>query len=144
MKRLLFMLLLSTFAMSEAVESKLGKYTKICKAYIEEAKAFQSTMTSDELSKQTFEFYKNKVRIHCGNIVAKPKFEKKSFVELMMKSEVKDKEACKLSIDMASEYSKSKNQSSLLIAAHKENIAEKCGTIVAAHVSGFCLYDELK
>ena len=144
MKKLLLILLLSTFAMSETVESKLGKYTKICKSYIEEAKAFQSTMTNDELSKQTFEFYKNKVRIHCGTIAAKPKFEKKSFTELMMKSEVKDKEACKLSIDMASKYSKAKNQSSLMIAAHKENIAEKCGTIVAAHVSGFCLYGELK
>jgi hypothetical protein len=144
MKKLLLIALLSTFAMSEVVESKLGKYTKICKSYITEAKAYKATMANDELSKQTFEFYKNKVIIHCGTIAAKPKFEKKSFAELMMKSNVKDKEACKLSIDMASKYSKGDTQSSLMIAAHKENIADKCGSLVAAHVSGYCLHDEIR
>jgi len=144
MKKLLLIALLSTFTMSEVAQTRLGKYTQICKSYIDEAKAFQATMGDDEISKQTFEFYKDKVRIHCGTISSKPTFEKKSFTELMMKSEVKDKKACKLAIDMASQYSKSKNQSSLLIATHKENIADKCGSIVAAHVSGFCLYDELK
>ncbi len=144
MKKLLLIALLSTFSMSEVAQARLGKYTQICKSYIDEAKAFQATMGTDEISKQTFEFYKDKVRIHCGTLMAKPKFEKKSFSELMMKSDVKDKKACKLAIDMASKYSKSKHQSSLLIAAHKENIAEKCGSLVAAHVSGFCLHSELK
>jgi len=144
MKKLLLIALLSTFAMSEVAQTRLGKYTQICKSYIDEAKAFQETMGDDEISKKTFEFYKDKVRIHCGTIASKTKFEKKSFVKLMVKENVEDKEACKLSIDMASKYSKGKSQSSLLIAAHKENIADKCGSIVAAHVSGFCLYDELK
>jgi len=144
MKKLLLIALLSTFAMSEVAQTRLGKYTQICKSYIDEAKAFQETMGTDEISKQTFEFYKDKVRIHCGTIASKTKFEKKSFVKLMVKENVEDKEACKLSIDMASKYSKGKNQSSLLIAAHKENIVDKCGSIVAAHVSGFCLYGELK
>jgi len=144
MKKLLLIALLSTFAMSEAVETKLGKYTKICKAYIDEAKTYQSTMGNDPLSKETFEFYKNKVRIHCGTLASKPKFEKKSFTELMMKSDVKDKKACKLAIDMASKYSKGDTQSSLMIAAHKENIADKCGSIMAAHVSNYCLHGEIR
>ncbi|MCF6243727.1 MAG: hypothetical protein L3J43_01675 [Sulfurovum sp.] len=144
MKKLLLIALLSTFAMSEVTQSRLGKYTQICKSYIDEAKVFQATMGDDALSKQTFEFYKDKVRIHCGTLVAKPKFEKKSFIELMVKSEVKDKKSCKLAIDMASKYSKGPSQSSLMIAAHKENIADKCGSVMAAHVSNYCLHKEVR
>ena len=144
MKKLLLIAVLSTFAMSEVAETKLGKYTKICKAYIAEAKAFQTSMGDDEISKQTFEFHKDKVRIHCGTLMAKTKFEKKSFTELMIKSDVKDKKACKLAIDMASKYSKDDTQSSLMIATHKENIADKCGSIMAAHVSNYCLHEEIR
>jgi len=144
MKKVLFIILLGTLVMAEGTQAKMGKYTQICKAYIDEAKAYQATMGDDPLSKKTFEFLKDKVRVHCGTLVSKPKFEKKSFSELMKKGNVKDTKACREAIDMASKYSKTKNQSALLIAAHKENIADKCGTLVAAHVSAFCLYDELK
>jgi len=144
MKNLLFIVLLSTFGMSEAVNTTQGKSTKVCQTYIDYAKAFESEMGTDEVSKQMLEFHKDKVKVHCGTLVAKAKFKKESFVELMMKSNVNDKEACKLSIDMASKYSKRKHQSELMVAAYKENIADKCGDLMAAHVSNFCLYDEAK
>jgi len=144
MKKLLLIALLSTFSMSEVVSTNQGKSTKVCQTYIKYAKAFKEDMGDDAVSKEMLNFYKDKVRVHCGTLVAKSKFEKKSFTELMMQSNVDDKQACKLSIDMASKYSKRKNQTELMVAAYRENIADKCGDLVAAHVSNFCLYDEAK
>lgn len=144
MKQLLLISLLFTFGMSEVPKTQKNKYTEVCKSYITQAKEYKETMGDDILSKETFAFYKEKIGIHCGSLVAKPEFEKKSFTEMMMKSEVKDKKACKLAISIASKYSRSAKQSKLIIAAHKENISDKCGSLMAAHISNYCLHEEMR
>lgn len=144
MKHLLLITLLMTYSMSIVSDSEKNKHIEVCKSYITQAKAYKATMGTDALAQETFAFYKDKVTIHCGDLSSKAKFERKSFSELMMKSNVKDKQACKLAIDIASKYSRSEHQSKIIIAAHKENIADKCGTLMAGHVSNYCLYGEDK
>lgn len=137
-------MLLGTFAISGSIETEQKKYAEVCKSYIAQAKAYEKVMDNTALSQETFTFYKEKMKIHCGSLTSKTQFERKSFTDLMMKSNVKDKQACKTAIAIASKYSKTDSQVGLIIAAYKENIADKCGSLVAAHVSNFCLYDEAK
>lgn len=141
MKVLLALMLVSALAISSDPKQKGN--IKVCQAYIDQAKKFRATMKDDALSQHTFNFYKEKVRVHCGTLIAKnDKFERKSFTEMMMKSDKTTTVACKRAITMASNYSKNEDQSQLIIAAHKENIVDNCGTLVASHVSSYCLYDE--
>lgn len=141
MKILLTLVLITSFAISA---EKKKENIEVCKTYIDQAQKFKKSMGDDELSKQTLEFYKEKMYVHCGSVTAKTKFERKSFVKMMMKEDKTTTVACKKSIKMASNYSQSKEQSSLIIAAHKENIVDNCGALVASHVSSYCLYDESK
>jgi hypothetical protein len=99
-------------------------------------------MGNDEMSKKTLAFYEEKRKVFCGNLASKVKFEKKSFLEMMAKNGKNTVKECKEAIDMASAYSKTKNQSALIMAAHKENIVDNCGAVVASHVASYCLWDE--
>lgn len=144
MKKLIIIALLGTFSMAEVATAPKGKSLKVCQSYIEQAQAYKKTMGTDEVSKKTFEFYKEKMFVHCGSIVSKVKFEKKSFVKMMAKNEKTTTTECKMAIDMAGKYSENDTQSEIIVAAHKENIVDNCGTLVASHVSSYCLYDENK
>jgi len=142
MNKLIIVALLSTFSMAEVATTTKVKSSSICESYINQTKAFEKTMKQDEVSKKTLEFYKEKMLVHCGSLTAKMKFEKKSFVEMMMKSDKATVPECRMAIDMAAAYSKNKEQSEVLVAAHRENIADNCGSIVASHVSAYCLYGD--
>ncbi len=134
--------LLSVFAMAEVVNTTKVKSISVCEAYINQTKAFEKTMKQDDVSKKTLAFYKEKMLVHCGSMTSKVKFEKKQFAEMMSKDENTTVPECRMAIDMASAYSKNKVQSELIVAAHRENIADNCGSIVASHVSAFCLYGD--
>ena len=112
-----------------------------CKTYINEAKSFQDTMKQDKVSKATMAFYKDKVVAHCGNIASKMPFEKNYFANVLMKKDTTTVSNCKLAIKMAKAYDKSGNTSPFIANAHKVNIADNCGTLVAKKTSAFCLFD---
>jgi predicted solute-binding protein len=118
--------------------------TEICQTYIKQVKDYKKSMGNDEMSKKTLAFYEEKRTVFCGNLAAKVEFEKKSFLEMMAKSKKNTTKECKEAIDMASAYSKTKNKSALIFAAHKENIVDNCGRLVASHVTAYCLWDEAK
>ena len=143
MKKLVIIALLSAFGMAEAITIPKGQSFKVCQSYIDQAREFKKTMGEDEISKKTFAFYKEKMYVHCGSIVSKKKFEKKSFVEMMAKNKKTTTAECRMAIDMAAKYSENSTQTDLIVAAHKENIVDNCGTLVASHVSSYCLFDEL-
>ena len=144
MKKLTIIALLCALGLSQATANNQDKSLKVCQSYIAEAQTFKKTMGDDEMSHATLNFYKEKMLIHCGRIVAKTKFEKKSFSEMMMKSEINTTKECRQAIDMAGIYSENPTQSEVIVAAHKENIADKCGTLMAGHVSSYCLFGEDK
>ena len=139
MKMILIALLMSTFAL-HADQGSID----VCKAYITQVKEFKATMKDDKLSQDTLSFYKEKMLVHCGNLSSKKKFEKKEFAAMMMKDSKKTSAECRQSIDMASKYSTTKNQTAMLVAAHKENIVDNCGALMASHVSAYCLYGDDK
>lgn len=142
MNKLIIVALLSAFGMADAFTATKEKSTSVCQSYIDQTKAFEKTMKQDEVSKKTLAFYKEKMLVHCGNMTSKTKFEKKQFAEMMSKNEKTTVPECRMAIDMASAYSKNKVQSELIVAAHRENIADNCGPLVASHVSAYCLYGE--
>lgn len=142
MKKLIIVALLSTFGMAESLTATKEKSISICESYINQAKTFEKTMKQDDISKKTLAFYKEKMLVHCGRMTSKTEFEKKSFSELMMKSDQSTVPECRMAIEMASAYSKNKEQSEIIVAAHRENIADNCGSLVASHVSAYCLYGE--
>ena len=144
MKKLIIIALLSALGMAEVSTATKDKSLKVCQSYIEQAKAFKKTMGTDEVSKKTFAFYKEKMFVHCGSIVSKVKFEKKSFAAMMAKNEKTTTEECKMAIAMAGKYSENDTQSEMIVAAHKENIVDNCGTLVASHVSSYCLHEEAR
>jgi len=130
------LLMMTTFAIADKGS------IKVCKAYIEQVKEFKANMSDDKLSQDTLNFYKEKMLVHCGNLASKKKFEKKEFAEMMAKDSNKTTAECREAIEMASKYSEGKGQSSLIVAAHKENIADNCGSLMASHVSAYCLYGD--
>ena len=134
--------LVGALSMTVMATAKEGKSIKVCESYIKQTKSFKKTMGNDKVSLETLAFYKEKMLVHCGNIASKRKFEKKSFLKMMMKDGKTTTAECKMAIDMASKYSETPEQEALIVAAHKENIVDKCGTLVASHVSSYCLYDE--
>ncbi|CAA6803466.1 MAG: Unknown protein [uncultured Sulfurovum sp.] len=114
---------------------------EICKTYINKATTYQSTMKSDPISQATFAFYKDEVVSHCGSIVAKIPFDKNFFVNNLMKTDTKNVENCKLSIKMAKASVEDGNISPFSVHAHKINIIDNCGTLVAKKAPTFCLFD---
>lgn len=142
MKKFIVIALLGTYGIAQEVSTTKIKSTAVCESYIKQTKEFEKTMKQDEVSKQTLAFYKKKMLVHCGSIVSKVKFEKQYFTEMMMKSEINTIPECRMAIEMASVYSQNKEQSEVIVAAHRENIADNCGSLVASHVSAYCLYGD--
>ncbi|MEA1879732.1 MAG: hypothetical protein U9N11_03705 [Campylobacterota bacterium] len=137
MKKILIVLLMTTFGLYADKGS-----IKVCQSYIDQVKTFKKEMGNDKISQKTLAFYKAKMTIHCGSLASKKKFEKKEFAEMMSKDTNNTTAECKEAIDMASKYSERKTQSIMIVAAHKENIADNCGSLMASHVSSYCLYGE--
>lgn len=139
MKNILILAVLATLGL---VHVQAEESVESCKAYISEAKSFQSTMDTSKVSKATFAFYKDKVLTHCGNIANKMPFERSFFTNTLMKKDTTTISNCKIAIDMAKDYEASINKSSFIANAHKINIADNCGTLVAKKSPVFCLYDK--
>jgi len=112
-----------------------------CKAFIKEAKAFQSTMKQDDISKATFSFYKDEVVGQCGNIASKMPYDKNYFAHALTKKENATVYNCKNAIKMANSHAQTANKSFIVTEAHKENVISNCGTLIAKKASPFCLFD---
>jgi len=138
MKKLLIVTLMSVLAM---VNVQAESNVKMCKAFIEEAKTYQTTMKNDKLSQATLAFYKDEVVSFCGNIAAKMPYEKNFFANVLMKSENANVNNCKKSIMMAKVYAETENKSFLITQAHKVNVVDNCGTLMAKKTPAFCLFD---
>ena len=139
MKNIIMTALLALMALS-SVQAKDANI-EACKTYISEAKSFQASMDTKKVSKATFAFYKDKEVAHCGNIMSKMPFEKNYFANVLMKKDTTTVSNCKLSIKMAKAYNESGEKSAFIVSAHKVNIMDNCGALVAKKVPAFCLFD---
>jgi hypothetical protein len=139
MKKLFLATLMSIFTMVSAQAD--GTNVEMCKSFINKAKAYQSTMKEDSLSQATLAFYKDEVVNHCGNIAAKMPYEKNFFANVLMKQENTSVNNCKLSIKMAQAYAETEEKSFLMTHAHKVNVVDNCGTLMAKKAPVFCLFD---
>jgi len=138
MKKILLMAFIATLALTNTQAEETS--TDICKTYIKEAHIFQSTNKKSEATDATLDFYKDKIVSHCGNITSKETYNRDLFAQSIMKKEVNSAENCKLAINMAKSYDQSANKSSFMTDAHKVNIADNCGTLVAKKAPAFCLF----
>lgn len=143
MKNILITAFIAMIALTNthAQESSIKTNVETCKTYITEAKSFQATMDTNKVSKATLAFYKDKVLAHCGNIASKMPYEKNFFANTLMKKDTTTVSNCKLAIKMAKDYDKSESTSPFIANAHKVNIADNCGTLVAKKIPAFCLFD---
>ena len=139
MKKILIMALVSTLALInvQAEETNI----EVCKTYINEAKNFQATMETNKVSEATLSFYKDQVVAHCGNIVAKVPYEKNFFAKSLMKKDANTVKSCKMAINMAKSYVESANVSPFITNAHKINVVDNCGTLVAKKEPAYCFFD---
>ncbi len=138
MKNILILALLATVGLLNAqAQDTISE----CKTYINEAKDFQKTMHKNKVSEATLAFYKDKVVVHCGNITSKMPYEKNFFANVLMKKDITTVSNCKLAIKMAKAYDKSTHKSPFIANAHKVNMADNCGTLVAKKIPAFCLFD---
>ncbi|MCF6184829.1 MAG: hypothetical protein L3J56_09455 [Bacteroidales bacterium] len=138
MKNILITVIIATLAL---VNIQAQDEIETCKTYISEAKSFQDTMHKDKVSDATLAFYKDKVVAYCGNIASKMPFEKKFFANTLMKKDTTTVSNCKLAIEMAHAYDEGEHTSPFIANAHKVNMADNCGTLVAKKVPAFCLFD---
>jgi len=118
-----------------------GSNIEACKAYIAEAKSFQDTMHHDAISEASMAFYKDRVVSYCGNIASKMPYEKNFFANALMKKDTTTVSNCKTAIKMAKAYTESEHISPFIMHAHKVNVADNCGTLVAKKTPAFCLFD---
>lgn len=136
MKKIIIMTMLSILAtihvQAEATD------VKMCKAFIEKAKSYQLTMGEDDISKATFSFYKDEVVGHCGSIASKMPYDKNFFVNTLMKKNVVSVNECKMAIKIAKKYVDNTDKSYIITQAHKVNVIDNCGTLVAKKESIFC------
>jgi len=139
MKKIIMIALISTLALTtiQAQDTNIDA----CKTYINEAKSFQSTMDTSKVSVATFAFYKDKVVAHCGNIAAKVPYERNFFANALMKKDTTTVSNCKLAIKMAKSYVDNDSTTAFMVNAHKVNVADNCGTLVAKKAPAFCLFD---
>ena len=140
MKKLIMTALVSALALVN-VQANDVTSTETCKTYINEAKSFQSTMKSDKVSEATFAFYKDNVVAHCGNIASKMSYQKDFFAQALMKNDSTTVSSCKTAIKMAKSYDNTADKSDFIAQAHKINVADNCGTLVAKKAPSFCLFD---
>ena len=140
MKKIIMTALVSALALIN-VQAKDLTSIEACKTYINEAKSYQATMKSDKVSEATLAFYKDNVVAHCGNIAAKMPYKKDFFAQALMKKEEATVSNCKIAIKMAQSYDNSADKSPYITNAHKINIVDNCGTLVARKAPSFCLVD---
>lgn len=114
---------------------------EMCKTFIKKAKDYQATINNDELSKATLAFYKDEVVGQCGNIASKMTYKKNFFATQLMKKDIATVNNCKLSIKMAKSYDETTDKSFIVSHAHKVNIVDNCGTLMAKKAPAFCLFD---
>ncbi len=141
MKNILITILISIIALTNT-QAKDTTSIEACKTYINEAKSFQETMKSDTISEATFAFYKDNVVAHCGNIAAKMPYKKDFFAHQLMKQENSTVNNCKTAIKMAHLYDNKADKIAFMTNAHKINITDNCGTLVAKKAPVFCLFDK--
>lgn len=79
MKNILLIALITTLTMI-TIQAETTEVA-MCKAFIEKAKTYKSTINDDKVSQATLAFYKDEVVGHCGNIAAKMPY-KKNFLLL--------------------------------------------------------------
>lgn len=139
MKKILIIAIMSTLGLVSANAEATD--VEMCKTFIKEAKTYQATMKEDEISKATLAFYKDSVVAQCGNIVAKMPYKKDFFAHALMKKDTVSVDNCKLSIKMAHSYAETTDKSFIITNAHKINVIDNCGTLVARKAPAFCLYD---
>ncbi|MEA2048097.1 MAG: hypothetical protein U9O64_06565 [Campylobacterota bacterium] len=140
MKKILILSIISLLAMVN-VQAETKTDIELCKAFINKAKAYQSTMKEDHISQATFAFYKDEVVNNCGNIASSMPYSKDFFATQLMKSDRATAKNCKLSIKMAQTYVETEEMSPFLTHAHKVNIIDHCGTLVAKKESANCLFN---
>jgi len=139
MKNILTITLFSILALTSAQAEKSN--VEMCKTYIKEAKNFQATKETNIVSEGTMAFYKDKVAAHCGNIVAKAPFKKDFYAKAFMKKDTATLTSCKLAIKMAKTYAATENVTPFITHAHKINVTDNCGTLVAKKAPANCLFD---
>ena len=141
MKKILLMLSIAILALTntQAEESNV----EVCKTYINEAKSFQETMDTNKVSESTLAFYKDQVVSNCGNIASKMSYEKNFFAQALIKKENATASNCKLAINMAKSYDNNGNNSPFIANAHKINVVDNCGTLMAKKSSAFCLFSKV-
>ena len=139
MKKLLMIALIATLGLTniQAKETSI----EACKTYINEAKSFQSTMDTSKVAQATFAFYKDQVVANCAGIASKSTYKKDFFSLSFMKKDTTTVANCKLAIDMAKTYVAGKDTSDFIANAHKVNVTDNCGTLVAKKAPAFCLFD---
>ena len=140
MKKILITVLLSVLALTN-IQAKDRSNIEACKTYINEAQSFQSTMNSDKTSVATLAFYKDNVVAHCGNIAAKMPYKKDFFALQLMKQDNGTVNNCKTAIKMAHTYDNKADKKAFIANAHKINITDNCGTLMAKKAPAFCLFD---
>ena len=139
MKNIIIMTMISILATINVQAETTNVET--CKTFIEKAKTYQSTMKDDKDSKATLAFYKDEVVGQCGNIASKMTYKKNFFASALMKKDVATVNNCKMLIKMAKNYAESTDQSFIIANAHKVNVVDNCGTLVAKKAPAFCLFD---
>ncbi len=115
--------------------------TEVCKTFIEKAKSYQSTMKQDDVSRMTLAFYKDEVVGHCGNIASKMPYDKNYFANELMKNDTASVYNCKMSIEIAKSYADTNDKSFIIANAHKVNVIDNCGTLMAKKAPVFCNFD---
>lgn len=139
MKKIILVTMMSILAMVNVQAETTN--VEMCKTFIEKAKTYQATMKDDEVSKATLAFYKDEVVGQCGNIASKMTYEKNFFASALMKKDTSTVNNCKLSIKMAKAYAETTDKSFIVTHAHKVNVVDNCGTLVAKKAPAFCFFD---
>lgn len=140
MKKIIIAALVSTLALIN-VQANDKTNIEVCKTYINEAKSFQETMETNKIDEATFAFYKDQVVANCGNIASKLPYEKNFFAQALMKKDTATVNNCKTAIAMAHSYVDNDNSSPFIAKAHKVNVIDNCGTLVAKKAPAFCFFD---
>jgi hypothetical protein len=139
MKNLTMIALIATLGFTN-IQAK-DTNVEACKTYINEAKNFQATMDTSKTSQATLAFYKEQVTASCNGIASRNTFKKELFSIFLMKKDNTTIGGCKLAIDMAKTYASGKDTSVFIANAHKVNVTDNCGTLVAKKVPAFCLFE---
>lgn len=141
MKNLLAIIMISILAISTNVNADTN--LEMCKTFVKQAHNYSDTMKNDSGSQKTLSFYREKVVAHCGTVMAKPIYEVNYFTQVSAKSTTGTIESCKASIAMAQSYAESSkyNKSMIIAEAHKVNIVDNCGTLIAKNPSAVCHID---